>query len=335
MKPKRSTRRGVTQGDIARAAGVSRSMVTMILSGTDEASTATRERVLSAARELRYRPNLLVHGIRTGKSLAVGVVIPPLPFFGHVIHGIHDGLFEHGCLPLLHYRAAPDGPATNEEELNVIHQLLDRRVDGVILLANDESVDDLYFREVWERGIPLLAIDRPLGNTHADFVGTDDTEGGRQAAEHLLNLGHRHFGQLGGSKRIGTFAGRRIGFEAALNEAGATCHTVEVQSEDDCGPAAVELLAASPRPTAIFAHRDYAVPHLYAEARRLGLRIPEDLSIVGYSDFEVAWAMSPPLTTIRQDPIAIGRNAAQIMVGRIEKTIRGNKPVSLRLMPKL
>ena len=326
---------------IAQEAGLSIMTVSRALRPNSEIAAETRERVLEIARRLRYRPNLLVRAIQTGRSRNVGVVIPPYGKFGsRLVCGIHDELCSEQYLPLLHWKhgaASPGRQSAEEAELSVINCLIDRRVDGVILFPADDSVPDLYFREVWERHIPLVTIDRQLRFTHADFAGTDDKHGTILAVKHLLDLGHTHLAHIAGDKRVVTYADRCAAFEMTLSGAGMKFKTMVVTDTDHDGIAAAarNILERQPRPSAIFLGSDLYAPFVYKVAAALDLNIPSDVSVVGFADLEHAAFMQPPLTTVRQDPYAIGSQAARIVLDRCNGKLTGPEPVEFRLKPEL
>jgi DNA-binding LacI/PurR family transcriptional regulator len=323
---------------IALESGVSVMTASRALRGQHDVAAATRKKVLRVAERLRYRPNLLVRAIQTGKSGNIGVVIPAMGDFGaQMICGVHDELARRQYLPLLHWRRLPRPGLSDhdtETELDVIHSLLDRRVDGVILFPHDDLVPDVYFREVWQRHVPLVTVDRRLPLTRADFVGTDDRAGARMAADHLLSLGHRRVAHITGRARVGTFSDRRAGFESAIAGGGGRCTTVVIEDGDDAA-AAHRVLRMRPRPTALFLGADNLAPILYRAAAAAGMQIPRDLSVVGFADLELASMMTPSLTTVRQDPYGIGREAARIVCERCNGKNRNPKPVEIRLDPQL
>jgi LacI family transcriptional regulator len=330
-KAKRQDRR-VSQQDIAREAQVSRVTVSLVLSGKDEASAETRQRVLDAAERLRYRPNLLVQGMKTGRTGLVGVIAPvALPFHGQIAYGIHDALVEAEYVPLLLWADASAKAKTTE--LEQIHRLTDRRVDGIIIWPLDASVPNVHFSEIWERNIPLVTIDRET-TTHADHVGTDEELGGRLVAEHLLKLGHRRLAHVTYPPRPGSIARRRQAFVDAVTAAGAHCMVV------DCEPPEVsarckEMLAGANRPSAVFAATDAIALKVYGAATLAGLSIPRDLSVVGYADFSFAPELVPPLTTVRQDPYTIGRTAARLLLERLLQKRTASAPKRIHLQPEL
>src|SRR5215217_1322855 len=147
--PKRTKKlRRVSHQDIAREAGVSRVTVSLVLAGKDQTSEETRRRVMEVAQRLRYRPNLLVQGMQTGRTHAVGVIVPAsMHFHGQVARGIHDELLTANFVPIqLWMNPSAD---TKQSELAQIHRLVDRRVDGIIIFPIDASVPDVHFQEIW------------------------------------------------------------------------------------------------------------------------------------------------------------------------------------------
>ncbi len=304
----------VSQQDIAREANVSRVTVSLVLAGKDQTSEATRKRVLEVAARLRYRPNLLVQGMQSGRTGAVGLIMPPsMHFHGQIARGIHDELVKNDYVPIqLWTNSSPEGKAT---ELAQIHRLVDRRVDGVIIFPADASVPDVHYREIWERNIPLVTVDRET-TTHADHVGTDEELGGQLVAEHLLKLGHKRFAHLTYPNRPGSVSRRRDAFLKLVKKAGGECKVYEGEQKD-FSRLARELLEHSPRPTAVFAATDLIAMKIYAAAAECGLEIPGHISVMGYADFPFSEDLVPPLSTVRQDPYQIGTVAAKVLLDRV------------------
>jgi LacI family transcriptional regulator len=331
--------RQTTLKDIAQRVGVSTNHVSLALRGSPLVSAATSEKIQKVAAELDYRPNRLIRAIQSGLTGVVGVVIRPADaWMSRMVSGIHDVLCRQDTLPLLDWMPSyPEAPPKKGDrtELEVIHNLLERRVDGIIVFPYSEQVSDLYFNEVWERDIPLVLIDRRAPHTHADFVGTDETLGGTLAAEHLLELGHRQIGHIAGFHDYGTYLERRLAFEQTVAAAGGNCISVEVEQYGDSSDAARELLSRSDRPTAVFLAADSFAQPLYREASARGLRIPEDLSVIGYADLEVCTQITPALTTIRQHPYQMGCDAARLILDRIGRKNKDTAAQQIRLKPEL
>ena len=318
----------VSQKRIAEEAGVSQSTVSLILAGHQVSSDETSRRVLEAAERLRYRPNLLVRGMQTGKTQMIGVMMPPFDFYwAEVLYGIHDVLTGADHVPITlwttHVGSKPRERYAPGDDLLQIHRLLGRRIDGVILWPPFARV----FGEFSSRDLPVVTIDQELpAECVAGYVGSDESAGGRLIAEHLYALGHRRMGHLA-APAVNTWAtARRKAFESSLKKmAGASCVTVEAPGGDtSLGiEAARKILSARDRPTAVFAASDLYAKTLYQAAREMNIDIPRELSVVGFSDDDFAREMLPPLTTIRQPAYEIGRHAAEMVIGRSLGQIKG------------
>jgi DNA-binding LacI/PurR family transcriptional regulator len=324
---------------VAEEAEVSIATVSRVLNNTGGTaySPATAERVRRAANRLGYRPNLLMRGVAGRSTRTIGVLIPAGgDFYSQVVEGIHDRLAESDYAMILGWNkediAAPD----SEAERKYVHRLVDRRVDGVILRPTHDSVSDLYFQEVWERGISMVAVDRAIPGVHCDFAGTDDLAVGRMAAEYLLSLGHRRLGHLAGPSSVSTARDRRKGFEEAVAAFGSGARCVAVEAPDFRGAReeALRLLRTDPRPTAIFGANDEMAETLYAAAATLGLKIPRDVAAIGCGNLVPGRYLQPALTTFDQKPYRIGQEAARLMLERIRDNRDGSKPREVRVLPE-
>jgi len=308
--------------DIAERVGVSRTAVSYALSGTGRLDPETRERIKQVAAEMGYRPNLAASSMQTGRTRTVGVIVALQdPFFARVLLGVHDALAPRNYMPLLL------APSHREPLLDQVYRLIDRRVDGVILRPPNDLDADVWRTEVEKWDIPLVTVDAPLpAAPHVDYVGTNEEEGGALAARHLLGLGHRRFGLLVGSWFY-TAQARAKGFERELKTVESTsCTTVVLSGPEAVGAKAKDLLSPAQRPTAVFSVTDRLAIPLYTVARELGIEIGRDLSVVGYCDSIASALLSPPLTSIHQAPEAMGEQAAQFILDRIESNEQDDLP---------
>ena len=314
----------VTLKDIATQAGVSQAAVSIALGSTGRISEATRERIMAIAVDLGYRPNLLVQGIQTGRTQTVGLLMHiGSDFEARLFEGIHQGLSARRCVPIVQCRnETSDGTQANE--LEQIHSLLDRRVDGVLIRPSDNQVWEKHLGEVQQRGVPIVALDTEVQTNvpDIDFVGTDDDLGAKRVAEHLLELGHRRFAVVSRGKSPAPMFLRARAFAEAVGAVPDTrCEIYDVGLKDrrlhaEATRAALDL---DPRPTAVFATNDYLADTVIQVAADRGLSIPSDLSLVGFSD-AVNWRGGRPvLTTVRQNPFEIGRSAANLLLNRIDE----------------
>jgi LacI family transcriptional regulator len=346
-KLNRSGRGRANLRQIAEDLGVSMMTVSRGLRGSSEVSAVTRERILAAAERLKYRPNRVVNAFKTGRTGLVGVMVRPSKLYRcDLIEGIHDELVAAGILPVMHFSRTGGEAARDTAELGCLHRLLDQRVDGIVFWPSDETVPNHYLEEVWKRGVPLVAVDRRLPRTRADFSGTDDVAGGRIAAEHLLGLGHRRIAILCGEPWVSTYADRRQGFvdAVAAHKAAATrnkdgddavvCEQIDCRNEASLDEAR-ELLSRSDRPTAVFAVSDVLAAHVYEAAAALKLSVGVGVSVLGYADIPEAGFLQPSLSTMRQDFHEIGRNAARLLLDRIEGRVTADRARSVRITPTL
>lgn len=326
-----------TLKDIAEETGLAIGTVSRILRNRERVAEDTRARVLEAARRLKYRPNLLVRGIQSGRTQTIGVILRPMDEFrAALLTGINDALLEEDHVALVISGVTDQEKPT---QLDLIHALVDRRVDGVIMYPKEDNAPDEFLHEVWERDIPLVTVDRLMPYTHADFVGTDDLVGGSLAARHLMALGHRHFGHIAGANYTSTGEDRYKGFRAELEKVeGTRCVMQGGTDFEDSYRAALKLLHRDARPTALFLASDLMIPGLYRAAAELELHIPSDVSVVGFADLSLARMVDPQVTTIRQDPYRIGYRAAKLILERLNNSEPAGDEAEkrlIRLTPRL
>jgi len=323
-----------TLREIADETGLAIGTVSRILRGKQRVADETRKRVFDVAERFKYRPNMLIRGIQTGRTQTIGVDmrVGVDGFRSRILAGITDELLKVDYVPVL----VCGGPDGRPYQIQRIHSLVDRRVDGMILFPDVDTQPDEYLGEVWERGLPLTTVDREMPVTHADFVGTDDVEGARLVAEHLLGLGHRRLAHLAAPEGVTTARDRRGGFEEAVGKVvAATVKTVDESTWLTDPVTARELLMAADRPTAVFCDNDEMAVGVYQVAQEIALLIPEDISVVGYADLPLNAGMHPSLTTVRQNPYAIGQRAAQQVLARLDGTCASEEPIRVRLKPEL
>ena len=236
-----------------------------------------------------------------------------------------------------HRRKGPlPGP---EHELRQIHRLLDRRIDGVILWPPFATYFHDHVSEFSSRDLPIVTIDHVLPpEFHSDCVSSDERAGTKAVAKHLYDLGHRNLAHLSGHPN-GTWAiDRRKYFEQAIaSYPGSTCVTYQSRLEEDESrliPARM-ILSSPDRPTAVFAATDILARTIYEAAAELNLRIPEDLSVVGFANNDFSADMDPPLTTVRQMGYEVGTKAAQIVLDRSNGVLKSASPVHERMPVEL
>ena len=319
--------------DVARATGVSTATVSRALRGLPNVSPGTRELVQEAAARLGYVPSPSASGLSGGRHHAVAIVIPSTArwFYTTVVEGADSVLRREGYDTFLVILAA----SANDRERLFHNALLRKRADAVIALGIDFTADER--RELRTVDMPAMIVGAPVRGVRS--VGIDDLAAGRAAMEHLLSLGHRRIGHLGGETEYGmdhsVGQDRARAWRGSLERHGITpspeWYALGSFLMPQAKVAAAAMLRSADPPTAIFAGSDEMAFGAIVAALELGLRVPEDLSIIGIDDH--AWSESFGLTTMRQDPFEQGRVAARTVVDELSglatpvRTIKS--PVSL------
>jgi LacI family transcriptional regulator len=318
MKPDR-----ITIKDVAEAAGVHYSTVSRALNPRTEGRVdeSLVARVKAAATRLGYRQDAVAASLRTGRSRLIGVVLPDVSnlVFAPILGGVEESLDTAG------YRALVVEARSTQKVEEIARELIARGVDGLILAT--VAQDDALVRKLSAEGVPVVLVNRTERSGTAPSVVSDDALGMRLAVEHLLGLGHRHIAHLGGPPSLSTGQLRRDGFEAAVREAGLSpagviCATAY---DRDAGLAAARaLLATAPDLTAIAAANDLLALGAYRALAEAGRLCPDDVSVTGHNDMPLMDMVEPPLTTVRISHREMGREAARLLVSRIDG---GESPV--------
>ena len=307
--------------EVAQLAGVSTATVSRALSGNGHVSEATRRRVHAAALELEYVVSSNASSLATGRTKNVGVVIPFLNrwFYGAVLEGAEQALLSHGYdLTLYNLSGGNDERRTVFE-----HFLLRKRVDAVIAISLELTPNEVS--RLLDMNKPIVGVGGPLPGVRT--LSVDDVAIARLATEHLLALGHRAIAHIGGNPDYELDfhlpTNRRYGYEAALEEAGVEIDPTLFHAADftlQGGHAAAKQLLGNPRkrPTAIFAASDEMAIGVILAARDLGLHVPDDVSVIGIDDHELAEFFG--LTTVAQFPALQGRMAVDILMEQLHPT---------------
>jgi LacI family transcriptional regulator len=293
--------------------------VSHALSGRRPVSTPVRRRVMAASHRLAYRPSHLAQAMVTGRSRTIGLIVPDIanPFFPEVARGAEDAAADRGYSVFL-----ADTELDYVEEQRYVDLFEDKGVDGMVYLAGTPMLGPALAR-VAASDTPLVLVDEELAVTGpaCGFVGVDNFDGGRQAARHLLDAGHREFAIIAGPESLPTAAARLAGCLAELDRAVLTQPPIEPAGSytfEDGQRAFAALRARGARPTALVCANDLLALGAITQAREHGLQVPGELSVVGFDDIFFARLSNPPLTTITQPMRAIGGEAAQLLIDLIE-----------------
>lgn len=315
--PRHGKGRATTIVDIARAAGVSKSTVSLVLKGSSLIKPETKARVDRAIDQLGYVYNRSAASLRTAKSSFVGMVISDLmnPFFTELAVGIEDALYKLGYVPIL--------ANTNEDierQARVLHSLREHGVAGIVI-SPARGTEAWHLSDILPRTMPVLLTMRRIEGSPLAYVGPDNPTGARRAVEHLIGLGHRSIAFLGGYATMTTQRERLSGYRAALAQHDLPFHDDLVfgaMPTRDGGSDAMEAALASPRrPTAAFCYNDIVAIGAMRQLTKRGVRVGSEFSIVGFDDIVEAAQNAPPLTTVSASTRAMGARAAQGLLGLI------------------
>ncbi len=312
--------------DVAREAGVSRALVSLVMNGSPKVSDEKRRAVLAASRQLGYQPNLLARNLAQQRTQTIGVLVDDLhnPFFSEVIDGVEAEASRHD-LRVLILNGGRD-PAREAQALELFVQL---RVEAMVLIGS--RLDDDLLEETGRR-IPIVVVAAGTDHPGVDTITTDETTGAHLAVDHLITLGHHHILHIDGGSNASARP-RRSGYEASMAAAGLTARVVTGGDTEAAAAAAGPALAGADRPTAVFAFNDLVAAGLLELLDDLQLRVPGDVSVVGYDNTFIAGLHQLSLTTIDQPRAEMGRLAVDTLRERIED---GRiEPVHHRLEPTL
>ncbi|PYV72165.1 MAG: LacI family transcriptional regulator [Acidobacteria bacterium] len=322
--------------DIARDLGVSVITISKVLRNHPDVGDETRERVLTRVKELDYQPNLAARSLVTGRTYLVGLVVPDLlhPFFAEIAKSLSDVLRRSGYYLII--SSSEEDPDLEEQEIN---QLLARRLD-ILIIASCRSTVDLFFR-IEKQKTPYVLIDRALPGLTANFVGVDDEAVGMLATKHLIDIGCKRIAHIRGPETSPSI--RRVeGYKRALTQAALKVSDDyiiaepkgDVETRQRGADAMRELLSLKARPDGVFCFNDPLAMGAMNYALDQGLRIPEDVAVIGCGNLHYDDALSIPLSSINQHSRRIGEEAARIALAVLKSKVPP-KVESVVLQPEL
>ncbi|SMC18338.1 transcriptional regulator, LacI family [Andreprevotia lacus DSM 23236] len=301
-----------TLEQVAREAGVSPSTVSRILNGTAAVKDSKREAVERAINKLNYQPNRVAQALASGRSMTIGVLTQNIasPFYGECLEGVEKGLAGTGYTPIF-----ANGHWDAKEEAHRIALLASRQVDGLIVLTGG-MLDEALVHQAAR--IPVVVTGRQLDAANVYSFWLDDRAAAREATAYLISLGHHQIAHICGAPGHPDSEERQAGYKDALAAAGIAIDPrliVQGEYSEVSGVVAVSQLLSDRIPfTAIFAANDQMALGARLGLYQRGIRVPEDVSLVGFDDLPYSSYMAPPLTTVRQPAFEIGMAAAQTLV---------------------
>ena len=322
--------------DLARELNVSMTTISRALSDHFSIGPAMKQKVLKLAKKYNYQPNHLASALRKGKSKLLGVVVPYIEgrFFPSVVHGIETAASKAGYNVII--------CQSNEDvaqERRSLDSLLSAQVAGVLVSLSRTTRDYQHFDQLRSRGVPSVYFDRVMEGDDVNAVVLDDREGGYLATWHLLAQGCRRVAHLAGPQHLNIYKNRRQGYFDALRAAGLpederlVIYTDMLQEQGAAGLR--QLLALPNPPDAVFAAGDFSALGAMQEARRQGLRVPEDVAIAGFSNESFTLVAEPNITTVDQRCEEMGQAAVRLLLEAIDSKGVAFAPRQVSLRPEL
>ena len=312
-----------TLNDVASIAKVSPSTVSRILNGSAMVAKDKRERVLKAIELLNYRPNVIAQGLARGQSMTIGVVTQAIssPFYGEALAGVEEGLEGSGYHAIFvsgHWRV--------DEVREAVGMLTSRRVDAIILTGS--SIPDHELQQLAQT-LPLVIVGRMIPGLEAYCISVNNTTSGALGIQHLLSLGHRRIAYISGTGTIQADAGERFeAYRQTLEGAGVAFDpnlVVEGDYQERSGLFGIEtLFARGAMFTAVACANDQSAYGARLALYRRGIRVPDDVSLIGFDDLQSSKYTTPPLTTVRQPIVEMGRIASKMTLS----LLRGISPTN-------
>ncbi|MDX1283475.1 MAG: LacI family DNA-binding transcriptional regulator [Draconibacterium sp.] len=311
-------RQETTIHDIAKKLDISASTVSRALNDNPLISESTREKIKKTAEEMGYRPNVMAANFRTKRTNTLGVIVPLINrhFFSSVISGIEDIAYQQGFAVTI-----SQSNDKFEKEDRIAHTFFANRVDGVILSIGMETKSFEHLKLFSERNIPLVFFDRVVKEIKSHKIVVDDFAGGYIATKHLIEQGAKRIAHIGGPLNLEIYQKRQDGYCKALKEAELEIDESLIRNNNltrvDGTRAIKHLLKNKNRPDAIFCANDTTALSTIIHIQSIGLNVPNDIAIVGFSNEPFSEVVTPSISTIKQPGFLMGQKAAKLIIQQI------------------
>jgi DNA-binding LacI/PurR family transcriptional regulator len=312
----------VTIKDIAKALGVSTSTVSRALRDSYEISPETKQLVLDCAEKLNYHPNPIALSLKEKRSRSIGVVVCEIAnnFFSQIINGIESISYDRGYNVII-----SQSHESYEREVMDLRYLASRSVDGLLISVSTETNDISHLKALHEKGLPIVFFDRITEEINTHSVIIDNFKGAYEATEHLVQNGYKHIAAIANSEFLSITTERLAGYREALLANGIEPDDSYIKHcfyggmiFSEIEEAVNRLMTLRTKPDAIFTMSDKLTSGCLKTLNRRGIRVPDDIALVGFSNSDIAELISPPLTVVRQPAYEIGRDATELLLQLIE-----------------
>ncbi|NRD21812.1 LacI family DNA-binding transcriptional regulator [Winogradskyella litoriviva] len=323
--------------DIAKKLEITAATVSRALNNSPKISKKTRELVLETAKEMNYEQNKLALALKSGKSNNVGVIVPRIDsnFFASVIRGIEEELFANGYHVII-------CQTHNDENIEIenINTLLNAQVDGVLMsISNVDVYKNKSFNRIFKKQVPLIFFDRKANIEGVSSVTINDFEAGYKVTKHLIEQGCKKIAHLSGNILLEIFNNRFLGYKQAIEDEGIEFnedYVIRINSTVEDGRNAVKkLLSLKNPPDGIFSSSDYAALGAIQELKANNIKIPDDISIVGFANEPFTKFMELSISTVDQSPVEMGKIAANVFLEQVNNTDKSKIEKKVVLTPEL
>jgi len=325
----------VTLSEIARLAGVSKATVSAVMNNKPNVSWKTKQKVLQLVRRFNYIPNDLARSLVSNQTGIIGLVVRDItnPFYSKVTIAVEEvaNKNQYGLILC----NSKDEYLKEKEQIYILKK---KRVDGIIIFLLEDNPSLHHIFDLVKEKYPFVIVGHRVKGLDVDYINSDDESGAYEAVKYLISVGHRKIAHLIGPSGCAASLSRLRGYKRALHEAGIKVpqhFVITGGSNLNSGyHTAKSLLSLKNRPTAIFAYNDLVAVGVFKASRELGLRIPDDIAVVGFDDIELAEFLSVPLTTVRQPMYELGKKSAKLLFDRITQK-ENVSPIEITLKTSL
>ena len=321
--------------NIASELNIYASTVSRALNDHPDIHEETKRLVNSIAVELGYRPNIIARNLKSSKSNQIGVIVPEIrhDFFANALSGIEEVAYQRGYTVIL----AQSNEDKDREEINMNSMYL-HRVAGILISISQTTVDSTHFKKLIDKGVKMVFFDRVCNDLNASTVHIDDLQISYDVVKYLINKGYERVIHFAGPQNLEICRNRKLGYEKALSDSGVPYSPVVIEGgmHESNGYAHIDkMIEMRFNNCAIFAVNDPVAVGAVKRLKELGIKIPEQVGIVGFSNNPITEMISPQLTTVEQPAFEMGRRAAEILITEIEAGIRIGAPSDIKLETKL
>ncbi|RKD89948.1 LacI family DNA-binding transcriptional regulator [Mangrovibacterium diazotrophicum] len=330
------TKASITIHDIARELNISASTVSRALNNNPRISKETKDRIKAKALEMGYQPNTIASNLRNQKTNTIGIVVPLINrhFFSAFISGVEEVAFAKGYNVII-----SQSNDLLEKEKQIVHSLFSNRVDGLIASLSMQTNEFDHYQLFSKKKIPIVFFDRVVPELEAHKIVVDDFGVGFKATEHLIEQGYKRIAHLAGPTVLHTYRDRMNGYRAALEK-----YNFEIDenliihnrlTRIDGQDAIKQLLALPQPPDAVFCGNDTSALSMIVYLKKIGVRIPEDFGIIGFSDEPFSEVVTPSISTLKQPAFDMGVKAGELLIQEIESKTRLKEHVTYTVPTEL